>query len=130
MGRDLVVTGERIDIRGPVARNVHAWAEEVALLDGARIGGDVQAVLPRGDEVEVSSGAVVAGEISSRPFVHPHERGFSRYLEAGFWVWIAVHVGAAFLVGMLAHALLPGVFGGRLETSQPPNQPPAMDRAK
>lgn len=117
VGRDLFVGGERIELRGPVTRNVHAWAESLALLAGARIGGDVTAVLPRGREVEVAAGARVAGETSSRP-PKPHgRRGFAQYGDPMFYAFMALHVAAAFLVGMALYGLLPGLFGGHLETA-------------
>jgi cytoskeletal protein CcmA (bactofilin family)/anti-sigma factor RsiW/branched-subunit amino acid transport protein len=116
VGRDLFVGGDRVELRGGVGRNVLAWAENLALLDEARVGGDVEAILPEGTEVEVAPGAVVGGETRSRPFDEFEEPGFARLLEPEFYLWLALHVGSGFLVGMLLYALVPGLYRTRLET--------------
>ena len=117
VGRDLFVGGERIELRGRVDRNVHAWAESLALLAGSAVGGDVDAVLPRGREIEIAAGAEIGGESASRVREHRHARGFRKLADPSFYAWLALHVAAAFLVGMVLHHLLPGLFGSHLETA-------------
>ncbi|MDJ0853261.1 MAG: zf-HC2 domain-containing protein [Myxococcota bacterium] len=117
VGRDLFVGGDRVELRGHVTRNVHAWAESLGLLAGSSVGGDVDAVLPRGQEIEIADGARVAGESSSRVLEHRRDRGFAKLADPHFYGWLALHVGAAFVVGMVLHLVLPGLFGGHLETT-------------
>lgn len=117
VGRDLFLVGDRGELRGPVGRNVSAWLELLTLLDGARVGGSVNAMLPEGQEIEVSSGAEIAGEVVASEQRMHQRRGLARYTEPGFYVWLAVNLAAAFLVGLLLHLLLPALFDVRLETA-------------
>jgi cytoskeletal protein CcmA (bactofilin family) len=117
VGRDLLAGGEWIEVRGAVARHLQAWAEGLVLRDGARIGGDVEARLPEGTDLEVAPGARVQGETRTHVREGRRERGFARWLEPRLYLWMSLHVAAGFVVGMLLHALLPGAFGGRLETA-------------
>lgn len=117
VGRDLFVGADRVELRGPVSRNVHAWAEELAVLDGAHVNGDIDAILPRDREIEIASGAVVRGEATSRVREPHRSRGFAVLAEPTFYAWLALHVAAAFVVGMVLHLVLPGLFGGHLETA-------------
>ncbi|MGI9590630.1 MAG: zf-HC2 domain-containing protein [Myxococcota bacterium] len=116
VGRDLFLGGDDGELRGTVGRNVMAWLERLALLDGARVGGDVDATIPEGEEVEISSGARIAGElVTGAPSDH-RGRGLARYTEPGFYVWLAVNLAGAFAVGMLLRLLLPAIFEVRVET--------------
>jgi hypothetical protein len=118
VGRDLLHAGERLELRGRVERRVRTHAERVVLVGAARIGGDLEAQLPPGEEVAVSPEAKIGGEVTVTPHHHhPERRGLSRYLEPGFWLWLAVHMAAAFAVGMLLHALLPAVFDVQVPTA-------------
>jgi cytoskeletal protein CcmA (bactofilin family) len=117
VGRDLLAGGETIELRGSVGRNLGAWVERLALLDGARVEGDIDAALPPETEIEIASGAFVAGETRTRVRERHHERGLSRFLERRFYVWLVLQIAAGLAVGMLLHAFVPGVFGGRLETA-------------
>jgi cytoskeletal protein CcmA (bactofilin family)/predicted anti-sigma-YlaC factor YlaD len=118
VGRDLFVAGDWLEVRGSVGRDLRAWGEHLTLLDGAQVGGDVDARLPSGTEVDVTSGARIQGEIRTREPEHHGPRGFARFLEGRFFLWLALHIAAGFAVGMLLHAVLPGIFAGRLETGR------------
>lgn len=117
VGRDLFLVADRAELRGEVGRDVSGWTERLSLLDGARVGGDVAATLPTGHEIEVASGAEVAGEVTTRHHDVGTAHGLARYGEPGFYVWIALSLAAAFLVGMLLHQLLPAVFDVRVPTA-------------
>ncbi len=117
VGRDLFVGGERVELRGRVQRNVHAWAEELVLPAGSFVGGDVDALLPRGREIEIAPGATIAGESTSRVREPHRKRSFRDLVDPRFYAWVALHVGAAFLVGMALHFVVPGIYGGHLETT-------------
>lgn len=118
IARDLYAGGDGVAVSGSVGRNLHAWAESLRLLDGARIAGDVDAMLPRGESAEVASGAFVGGQTQSRESEMVHGRGgLGRLTDPRTWAWIALHVGAGFCVGLVLHLLLPGLFDARLETA-------------
>ena len=117
VGRDLFAAGDDVELRGLVGRNVHAWADSLRLLDGASVAGDVDASLPRGEQVEIAAGASVAGEVASRTQMGGHRgRGFAALADPRTYAWMALHVGAGLAVGLALYALLPGLFAGRLET--------------
>lgn len=118
VGRDVFAGGDAVEVRGQVGRNVHAWADSVSLQDGARVEGDVDAILPHGQEVDVAAGAVVNGATASRESEHGRNReGFALLADPGFWALMALHIGAGFAVGLALYGLLPGVFGARLATA-------------
>ncbi len=115
IGRDLVTASDRMELRGSVGRDVVAW-ERLTLRDGARVGGELRAVLDDPDDLVVDPGAVVAGEIVRESAERPPRRYLDRYREIGFYLVHAIGIAAAFLVGLLLHALFPRVYDERLET--------------
>lgn len=117
VGRDLAGWAREIEIRGAVARDVETHAGSLALLSGARVGGDVDAVLHEAHEIELASGASVGGETRQRYEPERHAGGFERFAQAHFYFWLAIHIGAAWVLGMLLHAVLPGVFRVHVETA-------------
>ncbi len=117
IGRDLIVFGERLELRGKIDRHVDARVDALALRGEARVGGDIDARLPPGTEVQIAPGVQVKGEtrtVFEERFDRPR---LARFLEAHFYLHIALHLGAAFLVGMLLHTFLPGVYGGGIATA-------------
>jgi cytoskeletal protein CcmA (bactofilin family) len=116
VGRDLFVLGDWVEVRGSVARNVDARENRVTLLDGARIGGDLDAMFWHEKEVEMAPGAVVSGEVRSRVHEHLRRSLFTRYAHVHFYVWLVIRLGAAFALGMVLYALVPRLFAARLAT--------------
>lgn len=117
VGRDLFVLGRWVEVRGSVARNVDARVDRVALLDTARIGGDLDALFWGENEVDVAPGAVVSGEVRSRVHERWRRSPFTRYTHRHFYVWLAIRLCAAFALGMLLYALVPRLFAAHLETA-------------
>jgi len=117
VARDLLVAADTIELRGSVGRNLGAWVDQLALLDGARVEGDIDATLPPETEIEIASGARVGGKTSTVVRKIHHESGFARFLEARLWVWLVLQIAAGFAVGMLLHVFVPAVFGNRLDTT-------------
>jgi cytoskeletal protein CcmA (bactofilin family)/anti-sigma factor RsiW len=117
VGRDLFVLGDWVEVSGSVARNVYTRANRVALLDTARVGGNLDALFWDEEEVEISPGAVVSGEVRSSVQEHWRRSHFAPFTSAHFYVWLVIRVGAAFLLGMLLYALVPGLFAAHLETA-------------
>jgi anti-sigma factor RsiW len=116
-GRDVLGAVDWMEVRGHVGRNVKIRGGRLALLDTARVGGDVRAELPGGQEIEVAAGAQVQGEVTSSVYSSRHGPRLERYREARFWIWIAIELVAAFLFGMLLYLLVPGIFQGQLATT-------------
>jgi hypothetical protein len=117
IGRNVWAWIDWIEVRGSIGGHLDARGDRVALLDGARIGGDVDAELPKGREVETSSGAVVAGELRSAVHRHHGRTRLAQFLKLRFWVFLGIQLTGAFVVGLALHALFPALFRGRLETS-------------
>jgi cytoskeletal protein CcmA (bactofilin family) len=117
VGRDVVFGGDRLEIRGSVGRDVSApWAERVALRDGARVAGSVDAHLPEGEDVERDALARVAGAVHVEPRAS-HEHALSAYRRPGFYLLHALAVVAAFVFGLVLHALVPGVFRAEVHSA-------------
>jgi cytoskeletal protein CcmA (bactofilin family) len=116
IGRDLVTASDRMEVRGSVARDVRAW-DRLALRDSARIGGNVTITLHDEERLEVDPGAVIGGE--TRRELEPVDDGgpLERYRDVRFYLLHGIGIAAAFLVGLVLHALFPRLFEERLETA-------------
>jgi cytoskeletal protein CcmA (bactofilin family) len=117
VGRDLFALGDWVEVSGTVGRNVDARADRVALLDTARVGGDVDALLWRENELDVAPGAAVAGEVRSGLREHMLRSRYGRYLHGHFYLWLCIRLAAAFIVGIVLHALIPRIFAVHLPTA-------------
>jgi hypothetical protein len=87
----------------------------VVLVDGVRIGGDVEALLPDGVAVERGPGVAVAGEIRTARRFEPPGSTLERFRSPEIYAWMLLHVGAGFVLGMLLHVLWPGLLAVRAE---------------
>jgi cytoskeletal protein CcmA (bactofilin family) len=116
LGRDAnALFAGRVEVRGSVGRDLGARAERVVLLPGARLGGDVEAALPAGVEVERSPGAEVAGAVRTRRREAGRGFGLRRFREPRLYAWMLLQIGAGFVLGMLLHLLAPGILAVRAE---------------
>jgi hypothetical protein len=118
VGRDLNSIGERLEVEGDVGRDVEARGERVAVLPGARIGGDLRAHLPEREGLEVAEGAVIAGVSDVQVLDRHGHTIWSRYRDGRFYTWLAVGFVASFLIGLILHAIAPSWFAGRIETGR------------
>lgn len=117
LGRDAnAALADAVEIRGSIGRGLRGRAERIVLREGARIGGDVDASLPEGVALERSAGAQVRGEIREAPHGGHGGSELSRFLAPEPYAWMLLHVGAGFVLGMLLHALAPGILAVRAET--------------
>jgi hypothetical protein len=110
VGRDLVAFAGMTNVRGKVGRNASVRTRRLHLEAPARIGGNLVARVREATAVQVDEGAIVSGKTETR--LLPKEK--SRYTRVGFYVWKLIWLAAAFLVGLVLHALLPGLFPARL----------------
>ncbi len=108
--RDVAFGGERIEVRGHVGRNLLVRGQEAALLDEARIGGDFDAQLEPGNEVEVADGARIGGERIEGELDWNRKEQRSRWASRHFYVANLVVLVSAFIVGMLLHLVRPSLF--------------------
>jgi hypothetical protein len=116
VGRDVVAMSDHLELLGSVGRNLKASAARISLGDTARLGGDLTACVPDEEGLEVSPGAVVAGETEIKPQEDDAKKK-SRYLRPSFYGWRFVHLVGAYLVGLLLLWLCPGLLRGGMETA-------------
>ena len=115
--RDLTAAGERVEIRGGVGRTARTHSERLTVFDEATIGGDLIIEVADNGGAEVAEGAEIGGEVSETRIEHDMHDRRSPWLTGGFYMRAFVFLVSAFLVGMLLHALVPGLFRGVLATS-------------
>jgi cytoskeletal protein CcmA (bactofilin family) len=120
VGRDVFFGGERLELRGAVGRNVEArWrVERLALRDGARIGGDLDAWLARPEALERAPGAQVAGAVRPHEVESARQRYLDIYRDPWFWTLHAVGFVAAFLFGLLVYRLAPRLLAFDVSTAR------------
>ncbi len=110
VGRDLVVGAGLVNVRGRVGRDASIRARHLHLEGPAAVGGDLLVRVHDAADAKVDAGVVVSGKKETR--VTPKER--SRYVRPSFYAWRIVWLIAAFLTGLVLHALWPGLFPLRL----------------
>jgi cytoskeletal protein CcmA (bactofilin family) len=122
VGKDVISGGADLNLEGKVDRNATLFAKTSAvrgfvghdlvfrggkldLSPPARVGGDVAAYVRNSRNVHVASGVVIVGKTET------HIRhAVSRFSQLHFYVWQAIWLAAAFLVGLVAIWLVPGFF--------------------
>jgi cytoskeletal protein CcmA (bactofilin family) len=115
VGIDLLSFARTLELGGSVNRDLNAFGERVTLLERARVGRNLTARLANADNLQTASGAVVGGAIDIRADEPPEEQR-SRYLTAGFYLWRAAWLGAAFLTGLVALWAFPALRSASLGT--------------
>lgn len=113
VGRDAWVAGGPLDVRGSIGRNLTARTDHVTLVAPARVSGNLDACVPKKENVRVDSGATVAGK--SETHLLPAE--VSRYLQWKFYVGEAICLVGALVIGLLLHWLFPAAFTFRADTA-------------
>jgi len=118
VGRDLFFLGDWIEQRGTVERNVETRGDRVSLLDGARVGGDLDATFwKQGEQVELAPGAEVSGEVRTSVSEHGAETWSDHFGRGSFYALLMIRLGAAFVLGMLLYWLVPRLFDAHLATA-------------
>ena len=112
VGRDVTCFTGNLETSGTVGRNVHAYAGAVTVSRTARIGGNLDAQVHKADDVDVESGATIAGKTQ----ITTKRATPSRYATGHFYFWEAIWMAGALIVGLLLYVLAPGFFGVRLDT--------------
>jgi len=122
VGMDMISGGADLNLEGKVDRNVTLFARsgtvrglvghdlvfrggELNLSPAARVGGDLSAYVRHAKNVHVAPGVVIGGKTET------HIRhAVSRFAQLHFYIWQAIWLTAAFLVGLAAIWLVPGFF--------------------
>lgn len=95
----------RVNVHGDIGRNILARVGEINLTSPAHVGGGLTVTVRDRRKVRIGEGVAIAGptEIKVRSRVN-------RYSRPGFYVWRAIGLVGAFLVGWAAMYLFPGFF--------------------
>ena len=105
VGRNLMSFSGTADVRGDIGRNLTVRSGGVTLSPPAKVGGDFNAYVRRASDVHVGPGVNIAGKTQTHITLH-----HSRYTRAAFYVWKAVFLAGAFIVGWLLLTLAPAFF--------------------
>lgn len=110
--RDVTFAGEWIEVRAEIARDLHVlWGDRVALLDSARVAGDVRAhLMGKHAEIEQAPESIVGGEVSVSKDSMVRDHYLAHYKKGGFYVMLLMGAAGAFLFGLLIYLLDPRVF--------------------
>jgi len=73
VGRELKVAGQIVIVSGEVAGDVEIMAEEIRILAGASINGNL--VYRSNNEPQIATGAEIGGDIISKPVLHREREG-------------------------------------------------------
>lgn len=112
-GRDLYAFAGMTHVEGSVGRNIYARTGRLGVGAAANVGGDVTAYVKKQEDVQIDPGATVAGMTD----VHLPTPRPSRFLRPKFYVWEAIWLAAAFVLGLLLNWLFPALFQPRLENA-------------
>lgn len=117
IARDLFSGAGWLELRGEVGRDATTRTERLTIADDASIGRDLDMQTRDPEQTSIASGAQIGGETRESLFEHRmpgHQRAWTH---AGFYLRALVFLVSAFLVGMLVHAIVPGLFSGHLSTA-------------
>jgi cytoskeletal protein CcmA (bactofilin family) len=92
-------------VRGTVGRDLVFRGGELSLSSPARVGGNLAAYVRNARNVDVASGVVIGGKTETHI-----QHAVSRFSRRHFYVWQAIWLAAAFLVGLVAIWLVPAFF--------------------
>ena len=105
VARDAVTFSENTSVRGKIGRDFSSHSDRITLAAPAQVSGDFTARVRKAERVQIGEGVVISGKTD----VQVKARR-SRYARPGFYIWQAVTLVGAWLVGMLLAALFPAAF--------------------
>ena len=94
-----------VNVHGDVGRNILAHVGEINLISPAHVGGGLTATVRDRRNVRIGAGVTIAGPTNIKV-----KSRVSRYSRASFYIWRAIGLVGAFLVGWAAMYLFPGFF--------------------
>ena len=120
IGRDVFFGGERLEVRGEIGRNLEGrWdLEHVALLETARVGGNVDVWISEPERLEHAPAAQIAGEVRTHEVSRAHRHFMDAWRDPWVWALHAVGFVAAFLMGLLVYALAPRLLDFEVRTAR------------
>lgn len=101
IGRDTIIFGESADVRASIGRNLLMFGRRIRLLPTAHVGGNFDASVKDKTQVRVEPGATVTGKSET----HLSAPASSAYKRPFFYLWRAIGVVAALIIGLLLASL-------------------------
>jgi cytoskeletal protein CcmA (bactofilin family) len=114
VGRDVASFCTSVEVGGSIARNLQGYVGSAAVSKSARIGGNLEAHVKHTQDVDVESGATIAGK--TQISTEKKETTASRYRSGHFYYWQCIWLAGALIVGLLLNWIAPGLFAARLES--------------
>ena len=117
VARDLFAAGESLVLAGRAGRDVSLRGENVSFRETAQYPGKLDLRMPEGEEPELATGAAL-GELTRSAFDDDaHAAPMRRFAQAERLRGRVVLAVSAFVVGLVLFALVPGIFGVRVEST-------------
>ncbi len=109
--RDLFAYLDWLELKGKVARDVVTHIEQIDVLAGSRIGGDLEVHYSEDEErIVIDDSAEIAGEVRRVPDEPDSAMHLDRYSSADFYIYLVLSLAAAFVAGLVAYRLAPWLF--------------------
>jgi cytoskeletal protein CcmA (bactofilin family) len=105
VAQDLNTFSDSVTVRGNVGRNFTARGDRVMLSSPAKVGGNLVTYVHSAKRVDVGDGVTIEGKREMHEIKRPN-----RYASAGFYIFQAGQLAAAWIIGMLMMWLAPGIF--------------------
>jgi Putative zinc-finger len=105
IARDAVTFSENTSVRGKIGRDFSSHSDRIMLAAPAQVSGDFTARVRKAERVQIGEGVVISGKTDVQVRAKR-----SRYAGPGFYIWQAVTLVGAWIVGMLLAALFPAAF--------------------
>lgn len=94
-----------VNIHGDIGRNIVAHVGEMNLTSPTHVGGGITANVKHRDNVRIAEGVTIGGPTNIK--IRTRQ---SRYSRPGFYIWRAIGLVGAFIVGWIAMYLFPAFF--------------------
>jgi hypothetical protein len=95
----------QVNVRGDIGRNILAYVGEINLNSPTHVGGGLKAMVKRRTDVRIADGVTIGGLTDIT--VRSHQ---SRYSRPGYYIWRAIGLAGAFVIGWILMSLFPGFF--------------------
>jgi hypothetical protein len=92
--RDALTFSENISVRGKIGRDLSSYSDRITLAAPAAVSGNFTARVRKKERVQIGDGVVISGKTDVQVRAKR-----SRYARPGFYIWQAITLVGAWLVG-------------------------------
>ena len=112
VGRDVAWFGGAIDSSGAIGRNLQVHTGLLTVAKSAHIGGNLEAEVHNKQDAQIDPGATIGGKTE----INLIKRSPSHYADPKFYLWQAIWLAAALILGLILNWLTPVLFEASLNT--------------